>query len=78
MRTQDEKLLPVKKLAEPESEYFQQQCSSIQSIAESKLKSTETETPPKDEGNSVMRTQFLYGFSMLLTFNLILSSLDFF
>ena len=33
---------------------------------------------PTDKGDVVYKIQFLYGFAMLLTFNLILSSLDFF
>ena len=34
--------------------------------------------PPKDKHNAVWLIQFLYGFAMLLTFNVLLSSLDYF
>ena len=33
---------------------------------------------PTDGGNAVYLIQFLYGFAMLVPFNVILSSLDFF
>ena len=33
---------------------------------------------PKDDRNAVYMIQFLYGLSMLLPFNTIISSLDFF